>query len=298
MKDLLAKILDLCYDTSPDPKERNDLAIQVIRMIKDVAGAETAVLPRRTLILTRPLVFVDVESTGLNKDTDRIWEIAMIKHFPDGREPERFHTLINPGAPISDEVKALTGVTDEELMDAPNFDAAGMAIHAFIKGCMIAGFNARNFDVPMLYREFDRVGIEWAINPREDVIDAMGIFKDREKRNLESAVRFYLDKDHDGHRAPVDVLATVEVLAAQLNRYDDLPMEAEQLAFVGADKRIDIDGKFVRGEDGYAYFNFGKHGPPNQQRCSSHLHYLEWMHSQDFHPHTKRVIRKWLNHHI
>jgi DNA polymerase III subunit epsilon len=273
--------------------EYRDYSLESLTKMRDIfQGLIDSKRIVRSLILDRPLVWIDLESTGLRQDKDRIIEIATLRVEPDGRCTE-WGTLVNPGILIPPEVSELTGIRDADVADAPAFHEVAEHLHGIVKGCAIGGFNARWFDVPMLYAEFCGAGFEWEIDPDKDIVDACGIFKHRERRDLAAAVRFYLGREHVGaHRASADIAATRQILQSQLTLYSDLPDTLAGLAAIGADGRIDLDGKFVRGEDGKAYFNFGKH---IGEKCSSQAHYLRWMVEKGgFHPHTQKVIRGWL----
>ena len=169
--------------------------------------------------LTRPLVFFDLETTGLNVGKDKIVEISMLKAMPDGEEISRTE-LINPGMPIPDEVSAIHGITDEDVRDKPTFAEIADDLLAFIGDADLAGFNSNKFDVPLLVEEFLRCGRRFDLRNRY-LIDVQNIFHKMEPRNLVAAYKFYCNSDlTDAHHASADTKATCEVLKAQLDRYD------------------------------------------------------------------------------
>ena len=110
------------------------------------------------LNLTKPLIVFDLETTGLDLVKDRIIQISYIKVYPDGKE-ERQNFFINPEKPIPAEVAQLTGISDEDVKEAPTFKKIATDLESKFKGCDFAGFNSNHFDVPMLAEEFLRAGI-------------------------------------------------------------------------------------------------------------------------------------------
>jgi len=171
------------------------------------------------LNLKNPLVFLDLETTGINITTDRIVEIALLKVHPDGREEER-QQLINPGIPIPPEASSIHGITDEAVKDAPSFKEVAKIYAKFIEGCDLAGFNSTRFDIPLLTEEFLRVGLDVDLK-KHKFVDVQVIYHRMEKRTLSAAYKFYLLKDLENARsAMADPKATYEVLKAWLDRYD------------------------------------------------------------------------------
>lgn len=244
-----------------------------------------------SLTLLRPLAFIDLETTGTSVSKDRITEVAIVKLHTDGRR-ETFDSLVNPGIPVSDEIAELTGITNEMLAAAPTMSVVGPKVITMIDGCDIAGFGAEDFDVPLLWEELFRQGIQWDLRGVR-VVDAMVIFRKMERRDLKAAVRFYLSREHEGaHRAMADVEATADVLAAQLERYPDLPRRVPELADAMSDsKRIDLAGRFVLNAQGVPVFAFGKH---EGQPVASQMGYLKWMVGADFSQQTKIVAQDFL----
>lgn len=141
------------------------------------------------LNLTKPLIVFDLETTGLDLVKDKIIQISYIKVHPDGKE-ERNNMYINPGRHIPDDVAALTGITDDDVKDAPTFKEVAPKLEEKFKGCDFAGFNSNHFDVPMLAEEFLRAGIDFDFSKCR-LIDAQTIFHKMERRNLAAAYKFY-----------------------------------------------------------------------------------------------------------
>lgn len=240
-----------------------------------------------------PLAFFDVETTGLDKEKDKIVEICILvlQDFDDP-DPLIYHQLINPGMPIPKSASDLHGITDADVLEMPHFGDVAQQIFAFMANCDICGFNSNFFDVPMLYFHFNRAGINWdykAVN----FIDIGQIFKIKEARTLSAAYKFYIGKDlEDAHNAKTDIKATVEVFAAQLKKYPDLPTDRAALALYSNFNRpiLDISGKFTIDADGEVIFNFGKH---RGCKAANERGFLEWMlgPKAQFNEDTKKVAR-------
>lgn len=188
------------------------------------------------LVLTKPLAFFDLETTGLNISKDKIIEIAILKVYPDQRE-ERYVKRINPGIPIPAESQAIHGISDADVKDCPTFDKLVHEISSFIGDADLAGYNSNKFDIPFLLEEFLRLGVELEMENRK-FIDVQTIFHKMEQRTLGAAYRFYCQKEIEhAHSAEADIVATFEVLKAQLDRYPDLTNDVSYLSeFTQTDK--------------------------------------------------------------
>ena len=176
---------------------------------------------RMKLNLTKPLIVFDLETTGLDLVNDRIIQISYIKVYPDGRE-ERENIFINPGKPIPTEVTLLTGISDEDVANAPTFKQKAKELSEKFAGCDFAGFNSNRFDVPMLAEEFLRAGVDFDFSKCR-LIDAQNIYHKMERRNLAAAYKFYcgrkMEDDFEAHRADQDTEATWRVLQGELDMY-------------------------------------------------------------------------------
>lgn len=210
------------------------------------------------LQLTRPIAFVDLETTGINISTDRIVEIAIVKISPDGsRQVKR--KLINPEMPIPQASSDIHGITDEMVKDAPTFKQAANELKQFIENCDLGGYNSNRFDIPMLIEEFLRIGMDFNIDGRK-LVDVQKVFHMMEQRTLSAAYKFYCQKSLDGaHSAEVDAIATWEVLEAQVERYPQIGNTVESIVkFTGEDDIVDFARRFIK-DKGVEIFNFGKH---------------------------------------
>ena len=220
--------------------------------------------------LTRPIVFFDLETTGLNIGRDHIVEISLIKIFPDEHR-ESFTQRINPGIHIPEEATAVHGISDADVADKPLFKDVARRIADIIQGCDLGGFNSNKFDIPMLAEEFMAVGMTDVDLRRSNFIDVQVIFHKKEQRTLTAAYKFYCDKDLEGaHGAFADTSATVDVFLAQLDKYADLPKDIKGLAdFSQMSRNVDFAGRFVYDANGVETFNFGKQG---QERGAGAAH--------------------------
>jgi DNA polymerase-3 subunit epsilon len=247
------------------------------------------------LILRRPLVFLDLETTGLNHASDRIVEISMVKVYPDGRR-ESLTRRVNPGMPIPPESTRIHGISDADVAAAPRFAEIAAEVLAFIGESDLAGFNILRFDLPVLHRELALAGQRLDMTGRA-VVDAQVIYHRKVPRDLAAAYRFYCGKElHDPHTARADVEACVEILDAQLAAYPDLPRSPGELAeaFGGRDQTaIDPEGRFTWDGDVpvVAFGPEGIRGRPLREVAERDPGFLQWVLRKDFGPEVKAIAR-------
>ena len=246
------------------------------------------------LSLSRPIIFFDIEATGLNVATDRIVELCYIKLFPDHREEVR--TLrFNPGIHISAEATAVNGIHDEDVADCPSFKTMAVELCDVFTGCDFAGFNSNFFDIPLLIEEFIRAGVNFDITGTK-MIDVQGIFHKMEKRDLTAAYKFYCQKDlTKAHTAEADTRATLEVLEAQLDRYaESLHNQVDFLAdFSRRNNNVDLAGRIVYNEQGIETINFGKYrGRAVTEVLRRDPGYFNWIMQGDFTQNTKQTFMR------
>lgn len=245
------------------------------------------------LNLTRPLVFFDLETTGIDLLKDRIVEICIIKLNPDGTTIEKTRR-INPGRPIPAEATAIHHITDADVASEPRFEQIAVSLAEFLTGCDFAGFNSNRFDLPMLDEAFHRAGIDFDFSGCR-FIDVQTIYHKREPRTLEAAYRFYCDKNlTDAHSAAGDTRATLEVLQAQLEKYTDLPGDIDKLAEVASQKRnVDFMGRLVYDDKDRITVNFGKYkGRTIDEVLDRDPGYYSWIMEGDFASNTKRAFTR------
>ena len=244
------------------------------------------------LNLRNPLVFFDLETTGINIVKDRIVEISFVKVHPNGKE-ECKTRRINPEMPIPPESTAIHGITDEDVKDCPTFKEIAKSLAAQIEGCDLAGYNSNRFDLPLLAEEFLRAGVDIDLNKRK-FIDVQTIFHKMEQRTLSAAYKFYCDKSlENAHTAEADTMATYEILKAQLDRYpDDLQNDMEFLSkYSSFTNNVDFAGRMVYNEDGKEVINFGKYkGKLVEEVLKNDPGYYSWIMNGDFPLNTKKVL--------
>jgi DNA polymerase-3 subunit epsilon len=243
------------------------------------------------LHLKRPLVVFDLETTGTSVNLDRIVEFSFIKVMPEGTETIK--TLrFNPGIPIPLEVSLIHGIYDDDVKNAPLFKLKAKELAEEFMGCDFAGFNSNKFDFPLLVEEFLRAGVEFDVENRK-FVDAQRIFHMMEQRTLTAAYKFYCNKELiNAHSAEADTIATLEVLKAQIERYENLENDVDFLHnFTKQDKNVDLAGRIIYNIDGIPVFNFGKHkGKLVQDVFKTDFGYYDWMMNGDFAEDTKRRL--------
>lgn len=243
------------------------------------------------LILKNPIVFFDLETTGLNTTTDRIVEISILKVLVDGREESKTQR-VNPGIPIPKQASDIHGIKDEDVKDCPPFKEVARSLANFMDKCDIGGFNSNKFDIPMLMEEFIRAGVEIDLMRRK-FVDVQTIFHKMEKRNLEAAYKFYCNKTlENAHSAHADVVATYEVLKAQLDRYPELKNDIDFLSsFSSHNRNADLAGRIIFNDKNEEVFNFGKYkGRKVEEVLETDTGYYGWMMNGDFPLNTKNVL--------
>ncbi len=243
------------------------------------------------LNLKNPIIFFDLETTGINVASDRIVEISYLRIDLNGNESSR--TLrVNPGRPIPQEASNIHGISDDDVKDSPGFNELGKTIARDFEGCDLAGYNSVKFDIPLLAEEFLRAGIEIDLMRRK-FVDVQIIFMKMEQRTLAAASKFFLGKElKDAHSAEADTMATYEILQAQLERYSNLENDIGMLAeFSAHNRNVDFAGRIIYNDEDVEVFNFGKHkGKPVADVLANDPGYYGWMMKGDFPLYTKKVL--------
>ena len=244
------------------------------------------------LNLRNPLIFFDLETTGVNAAKGKIVEISYIKVYPNGKE-ESNTIRINPGRHIPEEATAVHHITDDDVKNCPSFKDVAKELSRVFEGCDIAGFNSNRFDLPLLVEEFLAVGVNIDMTKRK-FIDVQTIFHKMEQRTLVAAYKFYCGKNlEDAHSADADTRATYEVLKAQLDRYPSLQNDVNFLSeFSTQNKNVDFAGRIIYNDKNVEVFNFGKHKgcPVEEVFRTIDRGYYDWMMQGDFPQNTKNVI--------
>lgn len=245
------------------------------------------------LLLKRPLVFFDLEATGINVATDRIVEYSFVKLFPSGKR-EVLNGRLNPTIPIPKEASLIHGIYDADVAEKPKFEQVASEIDAFIKNADLAGYNSNKYDIPLLAEEMLRAGLDFDLKSTK-TIDVQVIFHKMEQRTLAAAYKFYCQKElENAHSAEADINATVDVLEKQLEVYQNLENSVEFLnKFTTNEVAVDFAGRIIKNEQGVETFNFGKHkGKTVEEVLEKEPSYYAWMMQGEFPLYTKKALKE------
>lgn len=247
--------------------------------------------------ISKPLVTLDLETTGTWVEKDKIVEIGMIKSLPDGGE-ENFIKRVNPGIPIPPDVIQIINITDEDVKDEPFFREIAGEVVSFIGDADLCGFNLERFDIPLLERELVEAGQRVNMTGRI-IYDTQKIYHINEKRDLTAAYKFYCGKElEEAHTALGDAKATLEILKEQIKKYgkEGSVESMKQYDYRPAAQFYDSDRKF-RWWNGELFPMFGKYARRKslQQLARSEQDYLEWILKSDFSEEVKDLVKNALN---
>ena len=245
------------------------------------------------LKISKPLCFFDLETTGINVSSDRIVEISVLKIYPNGNKESRTW-LVNPGIKIPQEAINVHGISNEMVVNEPNFSEIAHEVKSMINNCDLAGYNSDKFDIPLLAEELLRADIDIDID-NIHTIDVQNIFHKMEQRTLAAAYKYYCGKILDNaHSSKVDTLATYEVLESQLMKYSELENDVKFLSnFSKRGKNVDPAGFIKLNENEIPCFSFGKHkGKSVEYVMQNEPGYFGWILNADFPMYTKKVLTK------
>jgi DNA polymerase-3 subunit epsilon len=242
--------------------------------------------------LERPLVFLDLETTALSPSEARIVEVGVVKLLPDGQHL-KYDSRVSPGIPIPRSASEVHGLRDRDVKGQPPFSRVGRYLAGLLRGADLAGYNLINFDLPVLVREFARIGITFSLEGRA-IIDVFHLFRRQEPRDLAAALRFYLGCSHRTlHRAADDAWAAAQVFNAQLARYTELPATPSALHRLLVE--VDIGRRFRRDTNGMVVMGFGKHaGVPLSEVAVRDRGYLEWLQRTDLLEDARALVQRVL----
>lgn len=257
------------------------------------------------LNLTKPLVFLDLEATGLNLTADRIIDIAMLKAMPGG-ETQTKTWRVNPGIPIPADSTAIHGIKDEDVKDSPLFAQVVKQVIDFIGNADLAGYNSNRYDIPLFIEECLRADVDFDLKNRK-LVDVQHLFYMMEPRNLSAAYKFYCGKKlENAHNAEADIKATYEVLLAQVERYKGVEIENKKGEIIvpiennihvlashsaGDGRIVDLVGRIVLNEQGIEVFNFGKYKDKGVEEIfKKEPSYYHWIMKGDFALYTKKIV--------
>lgn len=257
------------------------------------------------LQLERPLVFFDLETTGVNIASDRIVELSFYKLYPNGSSESKTYR-VRPvqmllgqevTMPIPAEASAVHGIYDADVADCPTFRQIAPEVAKVMEDSDLAGYNSNHFDIPLLAEEFLRAGVTIDLKDKK-MIDAFTIFQKNEPRNLTAAYKFFCDKDlSQAHSANADTMATYEVLMAELERYD-IPTTVAELSDYsqGGTRFADFAGRIAYDNEGVEIFNFGKYkGMRVKDVFRRDSGYFGWLINGEFPEYTKAVLKRVFN---
>lgn len=252
----------------------------------------------KLLDLDKPLVIFDLETTGRNISSDKIITLALIKILHDGKGVKKEEYYFDPEMPIGKEATSIHGIENDHVVGRPKFREKAQEIYDLFSNSYYSGFNVMSYDLPILRREFVRVGMDFDYDLKH-IVDAKEVYKFMAPRTLSSAYEYYCWKEHKGTAGAMkDAEVAGEILLRQLEKYQ----EVRDWQFLNNIHRVDEN--FVNNENnrkfywqhGETYFTFTKYrGKRVAQIAKEDPDYLRWMLSADFSPETKSVIRKHLN---
>ena len=247
------------------------------------------------LTLDKPIVFFDLETTGVKIASDRIVEISILKLLPNGNKESKTW-LVNPTIPIPQDTIMIHGITNEKIINEPTFADLANEIFNLIENCDLAGFNSNKFDIPLLAEEFLRIGIEFDMTNRK-AIDIQNIFHKLEQRTLVAAYKFYCNKDlTNAHSAKADTIATYEILLAQLDKYDQLENNVNFLSEFSEQggKFVDMAGFIRFNQKGEEVLSFGKYRDITLLKIwNENPGYFSWIQQADFPLFTKNIMKNF-----
>jgi DNA polymerase III subunit epsilon len=239
------------------------------------------------------IVYLDLETTGLDTENDRIIEIGLVNNDLD--DDLSLSLLINPGFDISQEIVNITGISNDSLKRAPNFEFYAQDLMDYLQGKYIVGYNILRFDIPLLIAEFQRIELPWDTSKCR-FVDLYKVFCKKEPRDLAGALKFYANKKREGgtsHRALDDANDCIDILCGQALRYVQSPEEniLDTFNAISMDGLIDFAGKFIYNDKGEPVFNFGKH---RGKSVFEEPGMLDWMIGKDFAEDTKQWCKTFL----
>ena len=249
------------------------------------------------LKLEKPIVFFDLETTGVQIAKDRIVEISILKVFPNGNKESKTW-LVNPTIPIPEETTNIHGISDEKVANEPTFNKLAEEISKLIHNCDLGGYNSNKFDIPLLAEEFLRSGIDFDMKNRK-AIDVQNIFHKLEQRTLVAAYKFYCDKNlTNAHSAEADTTATYEVLLSQLDKYNELENNVSFLSEFSerGGKFADMAGFIRYNKEEEEILSFGKYkGVTLKEIWRDNPGYFSWIQNADFPLYTKNVMQNFVD---
>lgn len=272
----------------------------------------------QVLLLARPLVGVDLETTGTNPRKDRIVEIGLEIFEPtvEGIVVKEHRTLVNPTVPIPQGATDTHGITNEDMKRCrlcrrfaeehdqqeatdetalscpgfkawPTFQQLAPRLAQVLTGVDIAGFSVLGFDVQCLDAEFKRHGVEWNYDTTR-FVDGLRLKQIIQPRNLTTCCEEAGIPLENAHSALNDIKSSTRLIAHYLDNHPFLPRTVDALHELCFADRYDPDGK-LRWQDGELVVGFGEHkGVPLRDVPRT---YLNWIIRKDFSDKVKQTCR-------
>ena len=226
------------------------------------------------------IVAFDTETTGLKPfDGDRIIEVAAVvfRLNAEGEiaSREEHSYLINPGRDIPPKVTEITGITNEDVVDAPAFENVAKEIHSLLEGAITVAHNYA-FDLNFLQQEFRRADLSWP-NPLAeiDTLDlSMRCFPHTKGHKLHMVCKRLNVILDQAHRATADATACGECFIALTKRHEVAASLDELLDWANAIGRPPEGEGLHVASNGLVVFDSGPH---EGESISTHPHHLHWM---------------------
>lgn len=245
----------------------------------------------KDLVLVRPIISYDLETTGIDTKKDRIVSISAHKHFPDGTVEKRYK-LINPRMPIPPASTKVHGITDEMVKDAPTFPSIAKSMHEWFFESDVFGFNIFDYDIPILGREFYECGILWDYG---FVLDVFKIEERRNAHNLMATYKRYLGEEFDGaHNSEADNIATLKIFEKMMEIDNTIPKnvgEIHNVLFGDSKKYADFSRNFYYDENGVLYWNIN---PKKDQPVNPKDTLCNWFLEKDFSRQSKDILLNFI----
>ena len=246
------------------------------------------------MILEKPIIYFDAETTGVDTETDRIVELACIKYNIDGTQEEKT-IIVNPGIPIPLGASEVHGITDEIVKDKPLFKQYAQSIRDWFEDCDLAGFNSDNFDIPLLSAEFERAGLK-GINWNPNLFDIIKLYRKLYPNTLSEVYKRLTGKELEGaHGALADIKGTKEVadiLIEVLNNQEESPIKTIKeidVLMQGDKKRFDLAGKMYTDLEGIVRWSFSKN---KDNPVLADAGFANWFMGQNFPQESKDKLKE------
>lgn len=241
--------------------------------------------------LNKPIVWFDLETSGLSTEEDRIVEIACLKINPDGTRETKV-TLINPEIDIPLGASSVHGITNETVKNSPKFKQIASSLREWFKDCDLGSYNGNNFDIPLLSAELVRAGLE-PIDWNPNLLDALSLYRNLFPNTLSDVYKRLTGKELEGaHSALSDVEATFEIAEILTKDLEQQTIEEIDLMLQADKIRVDLAGKLYKDDEGVVRYAFGK---DVNKSVKDEPGFAKWMLNNSFPQETKNKLKQILN---